>query len=133
MVLSPPAATLAVMLAAAQAQPSTPRCGDSQTRLELRVEGLRSAAGLVTVVVYGDRPEDFLVKGRRLVKARLKAAESRVTACLPMPHPGTYALAAYHDEDGDGKFDRSLVGLPTEGFAFSNDPPTIAGLPSFNA
>ncbi|MEW5729432.1 MAG: DUF2141 domain-containing protein [Pseudomonadota bacterium] len=51
---------------------------------------------------------------------------------LTLPHAGTFAVAAYHDEDADGRFDRSWIGLPAEGFAFSNDPATIAGLPAFD-
>lgn len=131
MVTFSPAFALAILLAAAQ--PSVPDCTGADITLRLTVTNLRAAKGLVTVVVYGDKPEDFLVRGRRLVKARFAAKEGEVKACLPLPHSGTYALAAYHDADGDGKFNRSLVGLPTEGFAFSNDPPTIAGLPAFNA
>jgi uncharacterized protein (DUF2141 family) len=131
MVPSPPAFALAFLAAATQ--PSVPDCAGAAATLDLTITGLQAAKGQVTVVVYGDRPEDFLVRGRRLVKARLPAEGETVTACLPLPHAGTYALAAYHDADGDGKFDRSLIGLPTEGFAFSNDPPTIAGLPAFSA
>lgn len=131
MVLSAPAALLLMTLAAIG--PSVPGCAGARVRLDLTVTGLRSDLGLVTVVVYGDRPEDFLVKGRRLAKARLAITGGRATACLPLPHAGIFALAAYHDEDADGRFDRSWIGLPDEGFAFSNDPPTLAGLPAFDA
>ena len=33
-------------------------------------------------------------------------------------------MAIYHDANGDHDFNRSLVGLPTEGFGFSNNPET---------
>lgn len=128
--LTPLAAALVTLAAAA---PSIPDCTEATVRLNLAVQGLRSDRGLVTVVVYGDRPEDFLVKGRRLVKARLPVRDGRAAACIPLPHAGTFAVAAYHDEDSDGRFDRSWIGLPTEGFGFSNDPATIAGLPAFDA
>ncbi len=128
-----PAAVPLLLMALAAVAPSAPDCAGARVRLELTVTGLRSDLGLVTVVVYGDRPEDFLVRGRRLAKARLAIAGGRATACLPLPHGGIFALAAYHDEDADGRFDRSWIGLPDEGFAFSNDPPTLAGLPAFDA
>ena len=41
--------------------------------------------------------------------------------------PGAYALAAYHDENGNGEFDRVFFGLPLEGFAFSNDASPFFG------
>ena len=35
--------------------------------------------------------------------------------------PGEYAAVAFHDGNGNGKVDSNLVGVPTEGFGFSND------------
>ena len=34
--------------------------------------------------------------------------------------PGLYAVAAYHDVNKNGKFDRTKIGLPGEPYAFSN-------------
>ena len=38
----------------------------------------------------------------------------------------------YHDINADHDFNRSLVGMPTEGYGFSNDAPTTIGLPAYN-
>lgn len=35
--------------------------------------------------------------------------------------PGRYAAQVFHDENGNGKVDRVLFGLPREGVGFSND------------
>lgn len=47
--------------------------------------------------------------------------------------PGTYALAVYHDENGNGRLDTNFLGIPTERYGFSNDarammffPPSFA-------
>ena len=50
-----------------------------------------------------------------------------------MPSPGVYAVALYHDENANQKFDRTGIGLPAEGYGFSNNPGTLAGLPSFRS
>ena len=50
-----------------------------------------------------------------------------------MPQPGVYALAIYHDENASRNFDRTGIGLPAEGYGFSNNPATLAGLPSFRS
>ena len=34
--------------------------------------------------------------------------------------PGQYSFAAYLDENGDGKLNRSAIGIPKEPIAFSN-------------
>jgi uncharacterized protein (DUF2141 family) len=59
-------------------------------------------------------------------------AAASVRACFWLPQ-GSYAVAIYHDRDGDRDFDRTLVGLPAEGFGFSNDPETKTGLPPLSA
>ncbi|MGE0784646.1 MAG: DUF2141 domain-containing protein [Sandaracinaceae bacterium] len=43
------------------------------------------------------------------------------------------AFAAMHDEDDDGELDRDLLGVPSEGYAFSNDVREPFGPPSFRA
>ena len=34
---------------------------------------------------------------------------------------GLYAIAALHDEDGDGEMDKNFIGLPVEGYACSRN------------
>jgi uncharacterized protein (DUF2141 family) len=35
---------------------------------------------------------------------------------------GTYAISVMHDENDNGRMDSNFLGMPTEGYAFSNDP-----------
>ena len=44
---------------------------------------------------------------------------------------GTYAVAAIHDANNDGKLN-STFGIPTEGFAFSRNPSMKMRAPHFN-
>ncbi len=46
--------------------------------------------------------------------------------------PGTYAVAAYHDENGNGQLDRGFMGIPKEGVGVSNDIQGSWGSPSFD-
>lgn len=45
---------------------------------------------------------------------------------------GTYALALIHDENGNGRLD-TVMGIPREGFGFSNNPAIRFGPPSFKS
>jgi uncharacterized protein (DUF2141 family) len=40
---------------------------------------------------------------------------------FPSVASGTYAVALFHDENGDGKLDKNLIGLPAEGVGVSNN------------
>jgi uncharacterized protein (DUF2141 family) len=47
--------------------------------------------------------------------------------------PGTYALAVIHDENRNGQLDTNRLGIPKEGYGFSNDAKGFFGAPSFSA
>lgn len=46
---------------------------------------------------------------------------------------GSYAIKAFHDEDGSGKFYTGLFGIPKVEVAFSNNPPISKGPAPFQA
>lgn len=104
-----------------------------QVRLHVAVSGVRSGNGTVTVTVYGDDPADFLASGRKLARIRQPARAGVTEVCLAVPPRPAYAIALYHDENGNNGFDRNLIGLPQEGYGFSNDAPTSLGIPGFEA
>lgn len=98
--------------------------------LVVRIEKLRSADGFVRLALY-DGDERFLQSGGARAGADPKAAADGVEVVFPQLPPGRYAVATYHDENGNGAFDTGLLGLPLEGFGFSNDAPVLLGPPSF--
>lgn len=98
----------------------------------VRVVGLRSDAGAIHVAVWDD-PEGF-PDGDAFLMDRVVSAESNgVTAVFPGLAPGAYAFATYHDEDRDGEFDQGFLGVPLEGYAFSNDVRPFLSPPPFSA
>lgn len=107
-----------------------PSAGAAQ--LVVRVSGVQSARGQVAVTLYPDSRRRFLAPGGKLLRVRARAVAPVTTACFWVK-PGAYAVSVYHDANGNHDYDRNAVGMPLEGFAFSNDPPTRLGLPSFDS
>lgn len=105
----------------------------SATWINVTAEGLRNGNGLLAITLYADNPSKFLVRRGSVYVGRVPATQGTTHGCIFVPHPGVYALALYHDENANRKFDRTGIGLPAEGFGFSNNPPTLAGLPSFRS
>ena len=135
------AAALAVPLALAPASASElsapAECvGDLSGKgwLNVEVTGVRNSNGLMAITIYdGNRSDKFLRSKGSLDVVRVPAQEGKTRACIKLPGNGVYALAVYHDENGSRKLNRSGLGLPTEGFGFSNNPRTIASLPTFSS
>ena len=105
----------------------------SQTWLNVAISGVRSGDGLVAVTLYADNSRKFLVRHGSMYVGRLNATAGTTRGCIFLPQPGVYALAIYHDANASQSFDRTGIGLPAEGYGFSNNPATIAGLPSFRS
>lgn len=123
--------------ASAEAAPATPPPGctgpASATWLNVVVDDVRDSQGLIAVTLYADDSSKFLVRHGSLYVGRVPAQAGTTRACIFVPKPGVYALALYHDSNANGSFDRTAMGLPAEGFGFSNNPATLAGLPTFKS
>jgi uncharacterized protein (DUF2141 family) len=85
--------------------------------LVVRAEGVAAAEGEIRVAVCN---RSFDEAGCPLGGSRAPggAVEELVFDGL---EPGRYAVAAYHDVNGNGRLDTIPPGLPTEPYGFSND------------
>ena len=102
-------------------------------RLHATVTGARKVQGNITFTLYGPRPTAFLAHKGSIALTRVTLTSRSATACFAVSAPGVYALAVYHDQNDNHHFDRTLIGLPAEGYGFSNNAPLRLGPPSFDA
>jgi len=100
--------------------------------LTIEVTGVRSGAGEVLIAVY-DSAATFSKPGSAVAALRLRARASAQSVTLSGLVEGSYAIAVFHDENQDGEQDENLVGIPTEGYGFSNGAVGRFGPPDFEA
>jgi uncharacterized protein (DUF2141 family) len=71
--------------------------------------------------------ETWLKDGSAAYSTALEASSSEPHWRIDnLPH-GRYAIAAYYDENRDGRLNRNTIGLPTEQYGFSNDAKGVFG------
>lgn len=97
---------------------------DDGASILLTVESIKSHEGKIRAQIYNDQPDDFLAKGKKLVRVEVPASGDEIHMCVPLPGPGDYALVVMHDVNGNGKAD-----FFSEGFGFSNNPSLGLGKP----
>ena len=95
--------------------------------LSVKVDGVASGKGEIRVAVCDETT--FLKKCALGAKVPAKAGSSTVE--VPNVPEGTWAVMAYHDENGNEKMDRNAMGIPTEGYGFSNGAVAKFGPPQF--
>ena len=99
--------------------------------LTITVKGVRSADGAVFLAVY-DSDKSFMHAPQAKTTRRLNASKGDLKIVIHDLQPGKYAITSYHDENGNGKLDTNALGIPEEGYGFSNDARGGFGPPNFS-
>jgi uncharacterized protein (DUF2141 family) len=102
--------------------------------IHVKVLNIRTSAGNVACALFESSvgfPAEYLRSATNIMVIKVRHREARCD--FEDIAPGTYALVVVHDENMDGKLDTNLLGIPTEGYGFSNDATALLGSPSFSA
>jgi len=102
----------------------------SAARIIVTIDGLKSAQGTVFVGLYAS-PAKFLQGNQADAQKKVRASTGPVTVAFDNLAPGTYAVGAFHDENGNDHLDTNFLGLPVEGYALSNGVRAVMAKPTF--
>src|SRR5262249_24138098 len=86
--------------------------------------GLRSSRGQVICTLFtpADKFPDHSQRGMTIAVSIANKSATCTFRNLPY---GNYAIVAFHDENHDGEFNQTWLGLLKEGFGFSDNPGTL--------
>lgn len=96
------------------------------------IDKTRNTEGIIGIALFNsdrgfpDKPE------KAVAKAMIEAGECGNELVLGNIPYGTYALSILHDENRNGKMDKTWIGKPKEGFGTSNNPIIKYGPPEFD-
>jgi uncharacterized protein (DUF2141 family) len=99
--------------------------------LEVTVKALRNDKGQLRMAIFND-PGEF-PRGNEIRSLDIQAKSGDVTVLFKGIKLGTYALAIHHDENLNNEMDTNFVGMPNEGYGFSNDARVFLAPPTFEA
>jgi uncharacterized protein (DUF2141 family) len=97
--------------------------------LNVHATGFRNAKGLADAAVFNS-PQGWPEGGNELTHDASPIVHGQSTVSLKVP-PGRYGVVVLHDENSNYKMDRDLLGIPKEGFGFSNNPNVLLKAPPF--
>ncbi len=89
--------------------------------LTVEVTDIRVQAGQLKLAVV-DSADAWDGKAEPVAADTVTPAAATATFHFKDLPPGIYAVQVMHDENGNGKLDTNFVGMPTEGYGFSNNP-----------
>jgi uncharacterized protein (DUF2141 family) len=102
----------------------------SAARLIVTIDGVHSNQGNVFVGLYAN-PAKFLQGNQSDAQRKVRASTGPITIVFDNLAPGTYAVGAFHDENGNDHLDTNFLGLPIEGYALSNGVRAVMSKPTF--
>jgi uncharacterized protein (DUF2141 family) len=102
----------------------------SAARITVTIYGVHSNQGNVFVGLYAS-PAKFLQGNECDAQKKVRASTGPITVAFDNLAPGTYAVGAFHDENGNDHLDTNFLGLPIEGYARSNGVRAVMAKPTF--
>jgi uncharacterized protein (DUF2141 family) len=118
--------TLATFIAAA-VFPVAGLAGD----LTVKIAHVRNDQGSILAALY-DSDASYMKQPAARATFKMKATPGEMQYVFHNLPAGKYAVSVFHDENGNGKLDRNLVGIPKEGYGFSNAASGRSGPPPFS-
>lgn len=103
----------------------------SAQALDLTVEVInpKSPQGAILAAVYAGA-EGWLQGSKAAAAQRVPVADTTVLVFRNL-RPGLHAISLFHDENGNGVMDTTVIGLPVERYGFSRDARANLGPPGF--
>jgi uncharacterized protein (DUF2141 family) len=102
--------------------------------LTVRVVHARNANGVIRVALFQNAdgfPGDA-TKALRAEPAKIDPRTLTAQAIFTGLPQGNYAVLIFHDENGNGKLDKNIFGIPKEGYGASNNPAKKMRAPTFD-
>lgn len=100
----------------------------------MKVLNIKNSTGTVACALFESPegfPGEYLRYATNVMVIKIRKSQARCTF-EEIPH-GRYAIGVIHDENMNGLLDTNMLGVPREGYGFSNDAQGTLGPPPFDA
>ena len=98
--------------------------------INVEISGVEDPKGLMSIGLYSDE-KGFPDDGKEYKGTDVNVTGQTVVYTFKDIPFGTYAIAIFHDTNSNGKLDKNFLGIPKEGYAFSNNVFGTFGPPDF--
>ncbi|MEC5165494.1 uncharacterized protein (DUF2141 family) [Flavobacterium sp. PL11] len=98
--------------------------------LTIKISNINKLKGEIKVGIF-NKELNFLKENATLKNYSIKVKDNSVILIINDLPKGEYAVTIYHDENSDNQCNRNFIGLPTEGYGFSNNFKPKFGPPKF--
>lgn len=102
----------------------------TQNQITVDFSNIKLIKGQIFVGLYASEG-DFMKEDKNFRNCITPVSSSSAQCILENIPDGKYAITVFHDENGNGRLDTGMFGIPKEGYGFSNNARGMFGPPSF--
>ena len=99
--------------------------------IHIEVQNLKNTVGKVSIGLY-NKSENFPIVSKVYKGVHLNIGSHTLTYTFKKIPEGIHAVSVFHDENSNSKLDKNFLGIPKEGYGFSNNAKVMLSIPSFD-
>jgi uncharacterized protein (DUF2141 family) len=103
---------------------------DTLGKLKIDLSGMQNLNGTINFALYNNS-SSFNDPNQVYKSLSITPTGANMTFTIDSLPEGSYAFGVFHDENNNQAIDQNWLGIPTEGFAFSNNAMGTFGPPSY--
>lgn len=99
--------------------------------IKLKFENIRNDKGSILILLFSTAdgfPDQY---SKAIRQYRIPVLQARAGIVIDSLATGNYAISIVHDENNNIKLDKNLIGIPSEGIGFSNNPTVLFSSPNY--
>jgi uncharacterized protein (DUF2141 family) len=100
---------------------AAPASQPAGAKVMITVKDLRNHKGQLIFGIFKSA-DGFPIDSQKAVNWQVKPANADSVEFVATLPPGKYGASVLHDENSNGKMDKSLIGVPQEGYGVTNNP-----------
>ena len=99
--------------------------------LTIKISNIEKIRGEIKIGVFNTN-KNFLKEIGSIKNYSIKVDKNTAVITITDLPKGEYAITMYHDENSDNECNRNFMGIPKEGYGFSNNFKPKFGPPKYN-
>ena len=99
--------------------------------INIEVQNLKNITGKVSIGLY-NKSENFPIVSKVYKGIHLNIVSHTLFYTFKKVPNGIYAVSVFHDKNSNSKLDKNFLGIPKEGYGYSNNAKATFLAPSFN-
>lgn len=98
--------------------------------VEFVIKNVKNDEGVISAALFSGE-DNFPDKEKALFNTTVSASKGETKVRFEDIPAGEYALAVFHDENNNKDLDTNFIGIPKEGYGFSNNSKATFGPPKY--